>query len=103
MLTGKYKVNQAADPASRGGRHDRRMMETEWRPESMLIAEKLKAHADAAGVSLVHWAVASGLNNHRGELHHRGTTHLRTVDELLRRARLRLDNARRGPGRSPGS
>jgi len=63
MLTGKYKVNQAADPASRGGRQDRRMMETEWRPESMLIAEKLKAHAEAAGVGLVHWAVAWVLNN----------------------------------------
>jgi aryl-alcohol dehydrogenase (NADP+) len=63
MLTGKYKVNQAADPTSRGGRQDRRMMETEWRPESMLIAEKLKAHAEAAGVSPVHWAVAWVLNN----------------------------------------
>ena len=63
MLTGKYKVNQAADPTSRGGRKDRRMLETEWRPESMLIAEKLKAHAEAAGVSLVEWAAAWVLNN----------------------------------------
>jgi aryl-alcohol dehydrogenase-like predicted oxidoreductase len=63
MLTGKYKVNQTAEPGSRGARKDRRMMETEWRPESMLIAEKLKAHADARGVSLVHWAVAWVLNN----------------------------------------
>jgi aryl-alcohol dehydrogenase-like predicted oxidoreductase len=63
MLTGKYKVNQAADPTSRAGRKDRRMLETEWRPESMLIAEKLKARAEAAGVSLVHWAVAWVLNN----------------------------------------
>jgi aryl-alcohol dehydrogenase-like predicted oxidoreductase len=63
MLAGKYKVNEAADPASRGGRKDRRMMETEWRPESMLIAEKLKAHAEARGVSLVAWAAAWVLNN----------------------------------------
>ncbi len=63
MLTGKYKVNQAAEPDSRGARKDRRMMETEWRPESMLIAEKLKAHAEARGVDLVHWAVAWVLNN----------------------------------------
>jgi len=63
MLTGKYKVNEAADPSSRGGRKDRRMLETEWRPESMLIAEQLKAHAEAAGVSLVGWAVAWVLNN----------------------------------------
>jgi aryl-alcohol dehydrogenase-like predicted oxidoreductase len=63
MLTGKYKVNQTAEPGSRGARNDRRMMETEWRPESMLIAEKLKAHAEAHGVSLVQWAVAWVLNN----------------------------------------
>jgi len=63
MLSGKYRVNETADPASRGGRKDRRMMETEWRPESMLIAEKLKAHAEARGVSLVAWAVAWVLNN----------------------------------------
>jgi aryl-alcohol dehydrogenase-like predicted oxidoreductase len=63
MLTGKYRVNEAAAPGSRAARKDRRMLETEWRPESMLIAEKLKAHAEAQGVSLVHWAVAWVLNN----------------------------------------
>src|SRR5262245_19575403 len=63
MLSGKYRVNEAADPTSRGGRKDRRMMETEWRPESMLIAETLKAHAQTRGVSLVAWAVAWVLNN----------------------------------------
>jgi len=63
MLTGKYRVNAAVDPASRGGRKDRRMLETEWRPESMLIAETLKAHAETRGVSLVAWAVAWVLNN----------------------------------------
>jgi aryl-alcohol dehydrogenase-like predicted oxidoreductase len=63
VLTGKYRVNEAADPASRGGRKDRRLMETEWRPESMLIAEKLKAHAETRGVSLPAWAAAWVLNN----------------------------------------
>src|SRR5215475_9076597 len=63
MLTGKYRANEAADPTSRGGRKDRRMLETEWRPESMLIAETLKAHAQTRGVSLVAWAVAWVLNN----------------------------------------
>jgi aryl-alcohol dehydrogenase-like predicted oxidoreductase len=63
MLSGKYRVNEAADPVSRAGRKDRRMMETEWRPESMLIAEKLKAHAESRGISLVAWAVAWVLNN----------------------------------------
>jgi aryl-alcohol dehydrogenase (NADP+) len=39
------------------------MMETEWRPESLLIAEKLKAHAEERRVSLLHWATAWVLNN----------------------------------------
>jgi aryl-alcohol dehydrogenase (NADP+) len=63
VLTGKYKVNQVAEAGSRAARQDKRMLEAEWRPESMLIAEKLKAHADARGVSLVHWSTAWVLNN----------------------------------------
>ena len=55
MLSGKYRVNEAADPTSRAGRKDRRMMETEWRPESMLIAEKLKTHAEAQGIIELIW------------------------------------------------
>lgn len=63
ILTGKYKVNQTAEAGTRAARKDVRMMETEWRPESMLIAEKLKAHAEARGTTLVHWATAWVLNN----------------------------------------
>ena len=40
------------------------MLEAEWRPESLIIAEKLKAHAEARGTNLVHWATAWVLNNH---------------------------------------
>src|SRR5262249_4525148 len=63
VLTGKYKVNQKAQAGSRAARQDKRMLESEWREESLIIAEKLKAHAAARGVSLVHWAVAWVLNN----------------------------------------
>jgi aryl-alcohol dehydrogenase (NADP+) len=63
VLAGKYKVNQKADPASRAGRQDRRMMESEWRPESLIIAEKLKEHAEKRGTTLVAWASAWVLNN----------------------------------------
>ncbi len=63
VLSGKYKVNQKADPATRAGRGDKRMLESEWRPESLIIAEKLKAHAEARGVSLVAWACAWVLAN----------------------------------------
>jgi aryl-alcohol dehydrogenase-like predicted oxidoreductase len=63
VLTAKYKVNQKAEAGSRAARQDKRMLEAEWRPESLLIAEKLEAHARAKGVSLVHWATAWVLAN----------------------------------------
>jgi len=63
VLTGKYKVNQKADADTRAGRQDKRMLEAEWRPESLIIAEKLKAHAESRKATLVHWAVAWVLNN----------------------------------------
>jgi aryl-alcohol dehydrogenase-like predicted oxidoreductase len=63
VLSGKYKVNQVAEAGTRAARQDKRMMETEWRPESLIIADKLKAHAEARGTTLVHWATAWVLNN----------------------------------------
>ncbi len=63
VLSGKYALNVAPEPGTRAARRDRRMMETEWRPESIEIASKLKAYCDGRGVSLVHWAVAWVLNN----------------------------------------
>jgi aryl-alcohol dehydrogenase-like predicted oxidoreductase len=63
VLTGKYKVNQAAEPGTRAARKDARMLEAEWRPESLIVAEKLKAHAESRGTTLVHWATAWVLNN----------------------------------------
>jgi aryl-alcohol dehydrogenase (NADP+) len=63
VLSGKYRVNQVAEPGTRAARQDKRMMETEWRPESLIIAEKLKAHAEARGTTLVHWATAWVLAN----------------------------------------
>ena len=63
VLTGKYKVNQVAEPGTRAARKDVRMLEAEWRPESLIVAEKLKAHAESRGTTLVHWATAWVLNN----------------------------------------
>jgi aryl-alcohol dehydrogenase-like predicted oxidoreductase len=63
VLSGKYKVNQKADPGSRAGRQDKRMLEAEWRSESLVIAEKLAEHAEKRGTSLVAWACAWVLNN----------------------------------------
>jgi aryl-alcohol dehydrogenase-like predicted oxidoreductase len=63
VLSGKYRVNQTAEVGSRAARKDKRMLEAEWRPESLIIAEKLKAHAESRGATLVHWATAWVLNN----------------------------------------
>lgn len=63
VLSGKYQNNVAPAAGSRAARQDRRMLETEWRPESIDIAAKLKAYTEARGVSLVQWAVAWVLNN----------------------------------------
>jgi aryl-alcohol dehydrogenase-like predicted oxidoreductase len=63
VLSGKYQLNVVPEAGSRAARGDKRMLESEWRPESLEIAAKLKAHADSRGVSLVHWATAWVLNN----------------------------------------
>jgi aryl-alcohol dehydrogenase (NADP+) len=66
VLSGKYDP-QAAPPAdSRAGRGDamaRRMMTTEWRPESLALAQKVKAHAAAKGLTTGQFALAWVLNN----------------------------------------
>jgi aryl-alcohol dehydrogenase-like predicted oxidoreductase len=47
VLTGKYRPKVPPDPATRAGRRDKRMMMTEFREESMVIAQRIKDHAEA--------------------------------------------------------
>jgi aryl-alcohol dehydrogenase-like predicted oxidoreductase len=63
ILTAKYVPGSNADPDTRAGRGDKRMLETEWRPESMQIAQELSQHVAARGGSLIHFAVQWVLNN----------------------------------------
>jgi len=63
VLTGKYDPAGAPPIGSRAARQDKRMMQTEWRPESLAIAARLKAHAAAKGMPLSQFAVAWVLNN----------------------------------------
>jgi aryl-alcohol dehydrogenase (NADP+) len=63
VLTGKYAPGAEPDAASRAGRKDRRMMETEFRAESLEIAQRIKAHAEAKGISAGHFAINWVLNN----------------------------------------
>lgn len=63
VLTGKYAPGQAPDKDTRVGRGDKRVAETEFREESLVIAQKLKAHAEAKGVTLAQFATAWVLAN----------------------------------------
>jgi len=58
VLTGKYRPDAPPAEGTRAARGDRRIMESEWRPESLRIAEKLAVHASAKGISLLHFACA---------------------------------------------
>jgi aryl-alcohol dehydrogenase (NADP+) len=64
ILSGKYDASGAQPPAdSRAARKDARMMQTEWRPESLMIAQKLKARAEAMGITASQFATAWVLAN----------------------------------------
>lgn len=63
VLTGKYQPGVAPGADTRAGRHDKRMMETEWRPESLEIAWRLAEHARAKGITPADFALAWVLNN----------------------------------------
>jgi aryl-alcohol dehydrogenase (NADP+) len=57
VLTGKYSPTALPDPSTRGGRKDKRMMETEFRDESMEVARIVKQHAESRGRSAIGFAI----------------------------------------------
>ena len=63
VLTAKYKPNEKPPEGTRAGRGDKRMLDTEFRPESLAIAQKLKDHAAKKGSAPGHFAVKWVLNN----------------------------------------
>jgi aryl-alcohol dehydrogenase-like predicted oxidoreductase len=63
VLSGKYRPGQAPEQGSRAARGDKRMLETEWRPESLSVAERIGERAAAKGVSTADFALAWVLNN----------------------------------------
>lgn len=58
VLTAKYAPGAKPAEGTRAARGDKRMLETEFREESLLIAQKLKTHCEARGVALQHFATA---------------------------------------------
>jgi aryl-alcohol dehydrogenase (NADP+) len=63
VLTGKYAPGAAPAADTRAGRKDKRIMETEFRAESLEIAKKIKAHAERKGMTPGHFAFNWVLNN----------------------------------------
>ncbi|MBA1202618.1 aldo/keto reductase [Pseudomonas capeferrum] len=63
VLSGKYAPGATPDAGSRAGRQDKRILETEWRQESLDIARKIHAYTEAKGVGIVEFAIAWVLNN----------------------------------------
>lgn len=63
VLTAKYRPGEAPAEGSRAGRADKRMMETEFRKESLVIAQKIRAFAEKKGMSPGHFAINWVLNN----------------------------------------
>ena len=63
VLTGKYQPGAAPDSSTRAGRADKRMVETEFRQESLVIAQKLGQHAQGKGITLAQFATAWVLAN----------------------------------------
>jgi aryl-alcohol dehydrogenase (NADP+) len=57
ILTGKYRPEVPPDPATRAGRNDKRMMMTEFRKESMVIAQTIREHAEARGRTAIGFAL----------------------------------------------
>ena len=63
VLTAKYQPGALPSADSRAGRADKRISETEWRPESLELAQEIKRHAEARGITTGQFAVAWVLAN----------------------------------------
>ena len=58
VLTGKYAPGQRPGADTRAGRGDKRIAETEFREESLVIAQQLQEHAQERGFTLAQFATA---------------------------------------------
>ena len=63
VLSGKYVPGTKPADDSRAGRGDKRIMQTEFREESLVIAQTLQRHCAAKNISLAHFATAWVLAN----------------------------------------
>ncbi|MDP3824429.1 MAG: aldo/keto reductase [Burkholderiales bacterium] len=63
VLSGKYKPGIAPPDGSRAARNDTRIMQTEFRPESLALAERMAEHARAHGLTPTQLALGWVWNN----------------------------------------
>lgn len=63
ILTGKYQPNAQPPADTRAGRGDKRILETEWRPESIALAARISDYARDRGLDPTHFAIAWVLKN----------------------------------------
>jgi aryl-alcohol dehydrogenase-like predicted oxidoreductase len=65
VLTGKYAPGEKPPADTRAGRHDARIMQTEFRAESIVFAKYLKERAEARGMTAgqfaLNWVLANPL------------------------------------------
>ena len=63
VLSGKYTPGGTAPEGSRAARNDKRIMQTEFRPESLALAQRLVEHARKRGRTPVQFALGWVWNN----------------------------------------
>jgi aryl-alcohol dehydrogenase (NADP+) len=63
VLSGKYAADAPPPTGSRAARQDTRILQTEFRPESIRHAQTLAAHAQARGLTPTQFAIAWVLHN----------------------------------------
>ena len=63
VLSGKYQQGVAPPEGSRAARDDLRMMQTEFRPESLALAAKMAEHAKSHGLTATQLALGWVWNN----------------------------------------
>ena len=63
VLTGKYAPGQKPEAGTRAGRGDKRITDTEFREESLVIAQKLQVYVADKGITLAQFATAWVLAN----------------------------------------
>lgn len=63
ILTGKYKPGEAAPEGTRAARKDPRMLQAEWREDSLHVAAEVAKHCHGRGISPSQFALAWCLAN----------------------------------------